>query len=154
MSCALALGVVTVLASSVQAHPPARVVTPRRLKVIYVPGSGAAKQLYVVPSNQLAGTPAQPPQVARANTPVQPPAPTEDGREQTPATVSPQNNPVSTQSVFVVRYKLLPTVKQILAWLRQGPGGGRPAPIAKRIKRSGGVPIRVSERLFPLESRL
>src|SRR5262249_12726279 len=43
---------------------------------------------------------------------VQPPAPTEEGREQTPAALPP-NNPVSTPSVYVVRYTLLPTVKQL-----------------------------------------
>jgi hypothetical protein len=112
MSAAI-LGAVAILAPSAQAHPPARVVPTKRLKVIYVPASGAAKQLYVVPSGQLMGSPAQPPPVVAVNSSIQPPVATEDGREQTPAAVPPQTNPAPMPSVFVVRYTLVPTVKQL-----------------------------------------
>src|SRR5262245_55448286 len=107
------LGLAAILASSAQAHPPARVVPTKRLKVYYVPGSGSSKQLFVVPSGQLNGSPAQPPQGLTAGSPMQPTTTTEEGREQTPAAVPSTNNPAPTPSVYVVRYTLQPAVKQV-----------------------------------------
>lgn len=113
LTSAAALGLASVLASTAQAHPPTRVVPAKRLKVIYVPGSGAAKQLYVVPSAQLTASTPPPPPFVTSNAPMQPPAPTEEGRTQTPAAVPPQDNSAPAPSAYVVRYTLLPTVKQL-----------------------------------------
>jgi hypothetical protein len=113
LTSAAVLGLAAILTSAAEAHPPARVVPTKRLKVIYVPASGAAKQLYVVPSSQLTGSPVRPPQMVTANSSGQPPAQMEDDRDQTPAAVPPQTNPASTPSAYLVRYTLVPTVKQL-----------------------------------------
>src|SRR5262245_33012398 len=107
------LGVAATFVSSAQAHPPARLPPPQRPKVYYVPAPGPAKQLFIVPSSQLTGLTPQPPQAVTANAPVQPPPPLEAGRDATPAAVPTTNDAAPTASVFVVRYMLIPKVKQV-----------------------------------------